>query len=154
MQRSSSPRSGRRATRRVALVAVALLALGVPATACASGEGSSADTPAQAVPQGTTLLDVRNAAEFDAGHLAGAVNVDVEAADFQQQMLAGFDPAGDYFVYCRTGNRAGEAIDLLRAAGFNGELTNYGGLEEAAGQLGLPIVGSNDTTTVPGDPGV
>jgi len=148
MQRSTSPavppastHRRSRAGLRLALAAVALVSLGAPTlAACSSEEEAGADTPAQAVPQGTILLDVRTPAEFDAGHLPGAVNLDVQAPDFEQQLLAGFDPAGDYYVYCRSGNRSGQAIERMRAAGFTGELTNYGGLEEAASQLGLPIV--------------
>jgi len=135
-QRRTPARSG----LRLALGLVALLSLGVPAVACSSGEGASADTPAEAVPQDTMLIDVRTPEEFAAGHLPGAVNLNVQAPDFEEQLLAGFDPAGDYFVYCRTGNRSGQAIERMRDAGFTGGLTNYGGLEEAADRLGLPIV--------------
>lgn len=126
--------------RRLGAVVLAALFLTAPLAACSSDEEAGADTPAQAVPQGTILLDVRTPEEYEAGHLPGAVNLNVQAADFEQQLLAGFDPAGDYYVYCRTGNRSGQAIERMREAGFTGELVNYGGLEEAASQLGLPIV--------------
>lgn len=135
-----SPPGPGRSRRRLGAVVLAALVLTAPLAACSSDEGAGADTPTQAVPQGTTLLDVRTTEEFDAGHLPGAVNLDVQAPDFEEQLLAGFDPAGDYYVYCRSGNRSGQAIERMRAAGFTGELSNYGGLEEASSQLGLPIV--------------
>ena len=119
---------------------MALVSLGGPLAACSSDEGAEAEVPAQAVPQGTVLLDVRTPEEFEAGHLPGAVNLDVQAPDFEEQLLAGFSPTGNYYVYCRTGNRSGQAIERMKSLGFTGELTNYGGLEEAASQLGLPIV--------------
>lgn len=97
-------------------------------------------TPEQAVPQGTVLLDVRSPEEYAAGHLPGAINLNVEAEDFEQQLLSRFSPSDNYFVYCRSGNRSGVAIEEMRAAGFSGELTNLGGLEEASSQLGLPVV--------------
>ena len=121
---------------------MALVSLGGPLASCSSDEGAeaAAPAPAQAVPQGTVLLDVRTPEEFEAGHLPGAVNLDVQAPDFEEQLLAGFSPTGNYYVYCRTGNRSGQAIERMKSLGFTGELTNYGGLEEAASQLGLPIV--------------
>jgi phage shock protein E len=129
-----------RTWRRFGAVVLAALFLTAPLAACSSDEEAGADTPAQAVPQGTILLDVRTPEEYEAGHLPGAVNLNVQAADFEEQLLAGFDPAGDYYVYCRSGNRSGQAIARMREAGFTGELVNYGGLEEASSQLGLPIV--------------
>ena len=144
MQRSTTPSSRpsrpNRAGLRLAVAAVAMVSLGGPLVACSSDEGAEAEVPVQAVPQGTVLLDVRTPEEFEAGHLPGAVNLDVQAPDFEEQLLAGFSSSGNYYVYCRSGNRSGQAIERMRAAGFTGELTNYGGLEEAASQLGLPIV--------------
>lgn len=42
---------------------------------------------------GTTVVDVRSPAEFAAGHLSGAVNLDVSSPDVTGQ-LAQLDPAG------------------------------------------------------------
>lgn len=133
-------RSSLRPALRLAVAVLALVSFGGVATACSSDDAAEAELPAQAVPQGTLLLDVRTPAEFDAGHLPGAINIDVQDPDFDEQILAGFDPAGDYYVYCRSGNRSGQAIERMRGLGFTGELVNYGSLEEAASRLGLPVV--------------
>ncbi|CNL59460.1 Uncharacterised protein [Mycobacterium tuberculosis] len=42
-------------------------------------------------------------------------------------------------MYCRSGNRAAAAIDLMEKAGFT-DLRNLGSLEEATAATGLPIV--------------
>jgi rhodanese-related sulfurtransferase len=55
-------------------------------------------------------------------------------------MLSTLDPAADYYIYCRSGNRAGQAIDVMKQAGFTGELVNGGSLENAANQTGLSVV--------------
>lgn len=78
--------------------------------------GSTADTtPNNAAI--TQIIDVRTAAEFDAGHVANAVNIDVEAGEFDQAITQ-LDPAGTYLVYCRSGRRSAIAADKMGALGL------------------------------------
>jgi rhodanese-related sulfurtransferase len=63
------------------------------------------------------VLDIRTPAEFAAGHLAGAVNVDFKAPDFQSE-VAKLDRAKTYLVYCRTGRRSTLALPILERLGF------------------------------------
>ena len=75
------------------------------------------------------LLDVRTPAEFAEGHLAGAVNVDLFAPDFRQQVEALDLPAETpVYLYCRSGNRSGQATGLLAEMGHAGAV-NVGGFE-------------------------
>ncbi|HMM95973.1 rhodanese-like domain-containing protein [Phycicoccus sp.] len=86
---------------------------------------------------GTTVLDVRTPAEFAAGHLPGAVNVDIEGAAFGTQ-LAALDPAGAYAVYCRSGSRSAAALDAMAQAGFTGAYDLAGGIgawQQAGGEV-------------------
>ena len=85
------------------------------------------------------VIDVRTVEEWNSGHLEGAVRMGIADADFQQQ-LATLDPAADYYIYCRSGNRAGQAIDIMRSMGFTGELVNGGAVANASSQLGLAVV--------------
>ncbi len=68
---------------------------------------------------GVTIVDVRTPEEFDAGHIDGAVNYNVEGPDFASQ-IAGLDPAGTYAVYCRSGNRSQTAVAEMSGVGING----------------------------------
>ena len=78
------------------------------------------------------VLDVRTPAEFAGGHLAGAVNVDVMAPDFKQKIEAMALPAsGPIYLYCRSGNRSGQATGVLRQMGHEGAV-NIGGFEPLA----------------------
>ena len=86
----------------------------------------------------TAVIDVRTAEELITGHLDGAVNIDWQGATFFDE-IAQFDPAGTYVVYCRSGNRAGQAIDAMTDMGF-ANLTNAGGVSDAAAVTGLPVV--------------
>ena len=63
------------------------------------------------------IIDVRTPEEFASGHIAGAVNIPVQAADFAAQIGA-LDPAGQYAVYCRSGNRSQPAVQAMEAVGI------------------------------------
>lgn len=112
----------------LAVVAAVNLVLGV--TACAPAKVDMTKV--------TAVIDVRTAAEFAEGHLEGALNIDVTAGDFQSEISA-LDPAGKYVLYCRSGNRAGQAIQIMQGLGFT-DLTNAGGVQSAADATGLAIV--------------
>jgi len=86
----------------------------------------------------TAVIDVRTPEEFATGHLDGAVNIDWQGATFFDE-IAQFDLAGTYVIYCRSGNRAGQAIDAMTELGFV-NLTNAGGVSDAAAVTGLPVV--------------
>lgn len=63
------------------------------------------------------ILDVRTPEEFAEGHIAGAVNLDVQAKDFEKKLRA-LDRKKTYLVYCRTGNRSRKATVAMEALGF------------------------------------
>lgn len=118
--------------RRILLSISLALGLALGATACAS--------PAEpvALDAGTVVIDVRTPAEFASGHLEGAVNIDVQSPDFEA-LVSELDPAGTYYVYCRSGNRSGQAIDRMTALGFT-DLTNGGSVESASAATGIAVV--------------
>ncbi len=86
----------------------------------------------------TAVIDVRTPAEFAEGHLEGAVNINWEDAAFADQVQA-LDKNGVYVLYCRSGNRAGQALDAMKSMGFT-NLTNAGGYLDASNLTGLPLV--------------
>lgn len=63
------------------------------------------------------ILDVRTPEEFAEGHIVGAVNLDVQAKDFEKKLRA-LDRKKSYLVYCRTGNRSRKATVAMEALGF------------------------------------
>lgn len=85
------------------------------------------------------VIDVRTPEEWAQGRLDTAVRIGLADTDFAAQ-LANLDPADDYFLYCRSGNRAGQAIEIMRDLGFTGEIVNGGSLGHAASLTGLPVV--------------
>jgi len=85
-----------------------------------------------------TVIDVRTPAEYTQGHLRGAVNIDVQAANFASQ-IASLPHDGKYLLYCQSGVRAGQAKTIMNQAGFT-DVTNLGGIQAASSSTGLPIV--------------
>jgi rhodanese-related sulfurtransferase len=63
------------------------------------------------------ILDVRTPPEFAEGRLAGAVNIDLQASDFDGR-LARLDKSKTYLVYCRTGNRSRRAVHGMERMGI------------------------------------
>lgn len=64
------------------------------------------------------VLDIRTAKEFNESHIEGAVNIDYENEELFYKQLLGLDKDRVYLVYCRTGNRSGQAMSLFNRAGF------------------------------------
>lgn len=109
-----------------------------PTAAAAPAAGSSlaaADFAAAAKLPHTVLLDVRTPQEFAEGHLPGAVNIDVESADFPDRVVAELDPAKAYAVYCRSANRSKVAMTTMQSLGFSQLFDLDGGIKawQAAG---------------------
>lgn len=74
-----------------------------------------------------TLIDVRTPEEFAAGHMDSAINIDFYASDFQTRIQE-LDPKGKYAVYCRSGNRSGQALEMMREMGFSSVINLTGGI--------------------------
>ena len=83
------------------------------------------------------ILDVRTATEFKAGHLAGAVNLDLNAPDFEAK-AALLDKSKTYLVHCASGGRSVKACEKLRRLDFP-KLYNLPGGFRAWAQAGKPV---------------
>lgn len=84
-----------------------------------------------------TVIDVRTPAEFAAGHVEGAINLDIEGGQFSTA-ISSLDPAATYIVYCQSGRRSALAADGMVAAGFT-EVYDMGGIQDWIA-AGLPVV--------------
>jgi rhodanese-related sulfurtransferase len=88
---------------------------------------------------GAFLLDVREPSEWQAGHVDGAVLIPL--GELQSRMNE-LPQDQDILIICRSGNRSGQARDLLRAAGMKRTTSVSGGMN-AWSAAGLPIVTGN-----------
>lgn len=115
------------------ILAALALVLGITASLAACSTSEPIELSEDAV-----IIDVRTPGEFASGHLDGAINIDVQSPDFAEQIMQ-LDKDGDYLVYCRSGNRSGQAISQMSQMGFS-ELTNGGSVQEASDISGIQIV--------------
>lgn len=137
---------------KLALVAVLCPALftacdsaGPPSSAAAPTAGASAaeirhvDAAGAAAllreQRGVVVLDVRTPGEFAQGHLAGATNLDYNAAGFAQA-LAALDRDRTYLVHCASGGRSTRSLESFRQLGFKSVVHLDGGFNawQKAGQ--------------------
>lgn len=66
---------------------------------------------------GVVVVDVRTPEEYQAGHLRDALLIGIADPDFADQ-IAKLDKSKTYALYCRSGNRSGQALAYMRKAGF------------------------------------
>jgi len=83
------------------------------------------------------ILDVRTPEEFEAGHLPGAVNLDVKAPDFREKAAA-LDKSKTYLVHCASGVRSVKACEALCHLNFP-KLYNLPGGFKAWVKAGKPV---------------
>ena len=63
------------------------------------------------------VVDLRSPRAFAAAHVAGAVNVDASAADFEER-VARLDEGATYLVYARTAELSAPAADKMVRLGI------------------------------------
>ncbi len=81
------------------------------------------------------VLDLRTEAEFKAGHIAGAKNIDFLGDDFAKQIGA-LDKTKTYLVHCGSGRRSTKSLEIFQAQKFSSILHLNEGFKawEAAGK--------------------
>ena len=78
------------------------------------------------IEEGAFLVDVRTPAEFSQGNVKGSVNIPLDTLPSQLQK---FKDQKNIVVFCRSGNRSGQAKIILEQNGFS-NVTNGGTWEE------------------------
>ena len=78
----------------------------------------SADFGRRIVAPGTQLVDVRTPGEYAEGHIAGALNFDVNSSDFISGVSSTLQKDQPVYVYCRGGVRSKKAAKKLAKKGY------------------------------------
>ena len=89
----------------------------------------------QLINNGARVVDVRDAAQFDAGHIVGAVQAAPDALTDDKRQKKNHP----VIVVCDNGINSGRCIDQLRKAGFESAYSLRGGLS-AWQQDNLPLI--------------
>jgi rhodanese-related sulfurtransferase len=119
--------------KAVALAVAAIASVGLLAGCSSSNEAIKKVDPvefSEVVKQpGVITLDVRTPEEFNAGHIANAININLEGSDFTSE-VSKLDMNATIAVYCRSGNRSGVATEQMAELGFVDMYDMQGGILE------------------------
>ena len=118
-------------------------------TASQSSSNSSSETSSQSVSKDISIeeskklinegnvnliLDVRNEDEFAKGHLKNAIQIPVKEL---KENLSDIEKCKDelVLVYCRSGKRSAEAVDILKENGFKNLVHMKDGISKWDGEV-------------------
>jgi len=73
------------------------------------------------------VIDVRTPEEYATGHMPNSKNINFYSANFMQEINT-LDKDKKYSVYCRSGNRSGQALALMESLGFENVIDLDGGI--------------------------
>nr|WP_239058055.1 rhodanese-like domain-containing protein [Crenobacter caeni] len=95
---------------------------------------------AEAIARADLLLDVREADEYAAGHLAGAVNIPRGLVEFKFSATPEYaSPELAIVVYCKTSGRAALVACALKEMGYRNVTSILGGYDAWLAE-GRPLV--------------
>ena len=77
------------------------------------------------------LIDVREEDEYAAGHIPASINIPLSKIESAQGEITDLDTP--LFVYCRSGNRSGQAVAWLKQAGYS-KVQNIVGIANYSGK--------------------
>jgi phage shock protein E len=121
----------------IALIASVLLMAGCSSSSSAV-DLSVTEFSSKVAEAGVITLDVRTPGEFAEGHIEGAQLIDFQSGNFENE-ISTLDKNATYAVYCRSGNRSGQAVKVMHDAGFHNVYNLNGGVIDWA-NAGLPLV--------------
>lgn len=84
------------------------------------------------------IIDVRTTEEWNSGHLASAQHLELQLVAGGIEQLAP-DKDQQLYLYCRSGNRSGQAKTLVEAMGYT-NVINAGGVADASALLNELVV--------------
>lgn len=93
------------------------------------------------------LIDVRTPSEFATGHIDQAINIDFESPSFASEIKK-LDTTKTYFVYCRSGNRSGQAVSIMKSNGIKNIYELSGGIISNSDTVKLVTVNSAESEYV------
>ena len=73
------------------------------------------------------IIDVRTPEEFADGHIENASNIDFYSDTFRDE-LDNLDKNKTYFIYCRSGGRSGNALNIMAELDFTEVYNMSGGI--------------------------
>lgn len=81
------------------------------------------------------ILDVRTPGEVEEGYIGNMTHIDfLEGQTFLEE-IEKLDKSKNYYIYCRSGNRSGQACDIMEQMGFETTYNLEGGFMNWTGDI-------------------
>ena len=81
------------------------------------------------------ILDVRSEEEIEQGFIPGMTNYDIREGQGFIDHIDHLDKNKNYYVYCRSGARSGQACEIMDQKGFKNAYNLIGGFMEWDGEV-------------------
>ncbi len=81
------------------------------------------------------ILDVRTPLEVEEGIIPGAIVMDIQNTSEFYAKAQKLDASKNYYIYCRSGGRSGQACALFNALGIKNAYNLIGGIMAWKGEL-------------------
>ncbi len=81
------------------------------------------------------VLDVRTPEELEEGFIPNATNIDFYLGQEFLAEIEKLDKGKNYYVYCRSGNRSGQACAIMNSLGFRNTYNLAGGFMNWEGEI-------------------
>ena len=82
----------------------------------------------------SVVLDVRTKEEVDLGCIPNTIHIDIYKGQGFIYKLEELDKTKNYYVYCRSGGRSGQACGVMNQLGFENTYNLVGGFSEWKGE--------------------
>ena len=86
----------------------------------------------------TVILDVRTPNEWAEGIIENAILINILEPQSFMGEIENLDKSKNYYVYCRSGARSGQACQVMNSIGINETNNLSGGILEWTGKTVLP----------------
>lgn len=81
------------------------------------------------------VLDVRTPEELEEGIIPHAINIDFYLGQDFLAEIEKLEKGKNYYVYCRSGNRSGQACAIMNSLGFKNTYNLAGGFMNWEGEI-------------------
>ena len=81
------------------------------------------------------ILDVRTQEEVDEGFIPNSTNIDIYLGQGFLDEIEKLDKSKNYYIYCRSGNRSGQACAIMNGLGFENTYNLEGGFNDWEGEV-------------------
>lgn len=81
------------------------------------------------------IIDVRTDEEVEEGYIPESIQMDIQNPGEFMEKAKALNPDKNYYVYCRSGGRSGQACSLFNSLGIKNAYNLMGGISEWEGEI-------------------